>query len=284
MKKVLCLIMLIMLLIPNVVFAQRGCCSHHGGVSGICSSSGYQICNDGSTSPSCTCTPTINYIYGCTDRNSVNYNPNANRNDGSCISKNFGCTDFKAINYDVNANTDDNSCQYKKIITEVEEIKYQTVTKNDMEIIDENIKIVQQGKNGKKEIVFEIITDETGKEIRRSIVSEKITEKPVVQIVEPKILKVENIANTVKKTKNNNDSETFDVLSGVMILSIIFTILVTVYYKSHKNKFLILGEIYNLQTTYRLGIQIMLVMLYVFFITSPLLDLVLILKYLIKRR
>lgn len=33
---------------------QRGCCSHHGGVS-HCGNSGYFICNDGSRSPSCRC-------------------------------------------------------------------------------------------------------------------------------------------------------------------------------------------------------------------------------------
>lgn len=33
--------------------AQRGCCSHHGGVSGC--SGGSVTCVDGSFSPSCTC-------------------------------------------------------------------------------------------------------------------------------------------------------------------------------------------------------------------------------------
>lgn len=34
--------------------AQRGCCSHHGGVKG-CNGSGRTICNDGSLSPTCRC-------------------------------------------------------------------------------------------------------------------------------------------------------------------------------------------------------------------------------------
>lgn len=36
------------------VYARRGCCSHHGGVSGACRS-GKQVCNDGTLSPSCEC-------------------------------------------------------------------------------------------------------------------------------------------------------------------------------------------------------------------------------------
>ena len=42
------------LLFPSLIFAKSGCCSWHGGVAG-CSSSGRQICNDGTLSPSCTC-------------------------------------------------------------------------------------------------------------------------------------------------------------------------------------------------------------------------------------
>lgn len=37
---------------------QRGCCSHHGGVSGC--SNGKVVCNDGSYSPSCTCAVPLN--------------------------------------------------------------------------------------------------------------------------------------------------------------------------------------------------------------------------------
>lgn len=40
-------------LITNSANARRGCCSHHGGVSGC--SGGRQLCRDGTLSPSCTC-------------------------------------------------------------------------------------------------------------------------------------------------------------------------------------------------------------------------------------
>ena len=33
----------------------RGCCSHHGGVSGSCCKNGNSLCNDGTCSPTCGC-------------------------------------------------------------------------------------------------------------------------------------------------------------------------------------------------------------------------------------
>lgn len=96
---------------PNFVLAARGCCSHHGGVAG-CHSSGKQLCNDGTLSPSCTCTPTVTYIYGCTDKDAKNYNSSANKDNGSCQYYNYGCTDEEASNYDSDAEKDDGSCLY----------------------------------------------------------------------------------------------------------------------------------------------------------------------------
>lgn len=100
------LLFLVLFFIPTVN-AQRGCCSHHGGVAG-CSSSGRQICNDGTYSPSCTCTPA--YVYGCTDSNAKNYNSSANKDNGSCIYYKYGCTNSEAKNYDSSAEKDDGSC------------------------------------------------------------------------------------------------------------------------------------------------------------------------------
>ena len=101
----------LVLFFPIKIEARRGGCSHHGGVSG-CNSSGRQVCRDGTLSPTCTCTPGVNDVYGCTDKNAINYNSNANRNDGSCIYYVSGCTDKTAINYNSNANRDDGSCTY----------------------------------------------------------------------------------------------------------------------------------------------------------------------------
>ena len=49
-------------------------------------------------------------IYGCTDPEASNFNPDANTDDGSCVYE--GCTDQTACNYDSSAIIDDNSCEY----------------------------------------------------------------------------------------------------------------------------------------------------------------------------
>ena len=46
---------IILILISTSLYAQRGCCSWHGGVAGCDQSSGRQICADGTLSPSCVC-------------------------------------------------------------------------------------------------------------------------------------------------------------------------------------------------------------------------------------
>lgn len=91
------------------VYAQQGCCSHHGGVAG-CNSYGRTICKDGTLSPTCTCAPQI--IYGCTDSGAKNYNRNANQNDDSCVYYKMGCTDKDALNYDEMAEKEDGKCTY----------------------------------------------------------------------------------------------------------------------------------------------------------------------------
>jgi len=64
---------------------------------------------------SCTSTATIYIAPGCTNSQAVNYDANANLDDGSCRLPDpiFGCTDPTASNYNPAATQDDGSCQYR---------------------------------------------------------------------------------------------------------------------------------------------------------------------------
>jgi len=53
-----------------------------------------------------TCGP----IFGCTDPTALNYNAEANMEDGSCLYPTIGCTDSTAVNFDPLAMVDDGSC------------------------------------------------------------------------------------------------------------------------------------------------------------------------------
>lgn len=49
---------------------------------------------------------------GCTDSNAKNFDPNAEKNDGSCVYKKKGCMDMWALNYDATAEEDNGLCVY----------------------------------------------------------------------------------------------------------------------------------------------------------------------------
>lgn len=51
-----------------------------------------------------------NFIRGCTNPQSPNYNPNATIDDGNCTNVILGCMNPLAVNYNPNATTDDGSC------------------------------------------------------------------------------------------------------------------------------------------------------------------------------
>ncbi len=60
----------------------------------------------------CENTPPPPVIEGCTDPLSINYNPIATVDDGSCSYETLGCTDPSASNFDPTASIDDGSCVY----------------------------------------------------------------------------------------------------------------------------------------------------------------------------
>ena len=203
MKKVVFLILLgTIFIFPLGTYAQRGCCSWHGGVAG-CDSSGRTICADGSLSPSCTCSGgsssssgSSSYgglsstysapapVYGCTDSSAINYNANATADDGSCIAKVEGCMDSSAINYNSSANTEDGSCRYQESITEKKIIKYKTEYQKNNELEKGTSKVVQKGKNGEKEVTYLVTKDKDGNIISKEKSDEKVITKATLEIIE----------------------------------------------------------------------------------------------------
>lgn len=207
-------VLIIVILSCEIVNAQRGCCSHHGGVAG-CSSSGRTICNDGTYSPSCTCTPPKKY--GCTDKNAMNYNSSANTNNGSC--------------------------RYEKIEYEDVIIEYETEIQNPNNIENGKEKIIQEGKNGIKSIQYTIIVDSKGNQISKQKGIEIMTQQPVNQIIlieEIKIEEPEPITPVIKNTENNeenNDLEGEETTTGDTILGLAaLGGIVYAYKKYKKNK------------------------------------------------
>jgi hypothetical protein len=55
-----------------------------------------------------TCGP----VFGCTDPTAMNYNAEANMEDGSCVYPTVGCTDSTAVNFDPLAGVDNGTCIY----------------------------------------------------------------------------------------------------------------------------------------------------------------------------
>ena len=241
MKKVVGCILLIIFLMPLNVSAQRGCCSHHGGVSNSCSN-GRQVCMDGTISPTCACSggttssgsssssssarssstnstakkvSTPSYTYGCTDKNALNYNPNANKDDGSCIAKVLGCTDKNAANYNSSANTNDNSCRYLKEITKKEKIKYSTKYVDNDEMNQGEEKVKTKGEDGEKQVVYTVTVDASGNEISREKKSETVTREATPEVIE--------------KGTNTDD--------GMVVIFIIWIVcLVIAFHTAFKNK------------------------------------------------
>ena len=87
----------------------------------------------------------------------------------------------------------------EKIVVEQEEIPYETITKNTtVTEIDVDNKVLQEGKNGTKEITYKI-KYQNDKEIEKTVLSEKVTQEPVNKIVQV-TKKVTNRSATTERT------------------------------------------------------------------------------------
>ena len=209
------LIIIISLFVFSKVYAGQGCCSWHGGQAYCDTTTGRWICNDGTYSPSCRCQQIFNY--GCTNPNALNYDINANKDDGSCILKVYGCTDTSAKNYNKSANVADGSCLYEKIEEYEEEIKYTTVKING----NEN-KLQQVGKSGKRKIRKKITSNESNQIISTEILSTEILKEPITEIIMVTITENNKIIKDTKKQ---------DILFKLILSSIIISILYLIYKK-----------------------------------------------------
>lgn len=252
MKKKIVIVLLMLACLPNVVQAQRGCCSHHGGVAG-CSSSGRQICRDGTLSPSCTCSASVSkstksVVYGCTDKNAINYNKKAN--------------------------TSNNSCQYEKQEKEIENISYEVEYKGERKNNNAQENVVQKGKNGKKEVTYKTIVDQSGNIISKEKVSESIVEEPLKEIIETSTIPLESFS-TLKESEPSNQEQGNSIF-GVWFVALLISFL---YSRFHKEANLLLNKIPNFNNK---TIRIILYVLYVVLFLPPFIDVFYTLFYFIK--
>lgn len=214
MKKVIKTIIIVgLLILNNTVYAKSGCCSWHKGVSG-CGSNGRIICNDGTYSPSCTCTPP----------------------------KVYGCTDWNAINYNSNANTDNGSCKYQKEEYETVILEYETEIQNPNQIENGKEIVIQIGKNGEKRIKYKIIADARGTQLSKEIESEEIVTKPINQIILIEEIKqeTEKLEETMEQesssnNKNNNPTKLEDIIAETIVVGGIGGIGYQIYKKKRKS-------------------------------------------------
>lgn len=218
-KAKIIIIFIIMIISIETVQAKSGCCSWHKGVSG-CSSNGRVICNDGTYSKSCTCTPPT--VYGCTDSSAINYNNSANKDNGSC--------------------------RYQKEVSETLTLDYEVEYQNPNNIKNGKEKVIQTGKEGQKVIKYKVIVDKNGTEISREKTSEVIVTQPVNEIVliESIPLEIENTSNI--QTENNKETQTEETdNSGIFLFGILILFIFNIIKSKNENKnFPILTEIKNL--------------------------------------
>lgn len=276
MKKLWCILLIFIIFTVNVE-AKSGCCSHHGGVAG-CNSNGRQICNDGTLSPSCTCTPT--YIYGCTDPNAKNYNRNANKDNGSCIYYVYGCTNVDAINYNSSAEKDDGSCILNvNGCLDQNAINYNSKANTDDGTCryqkEETITVTEDNKEF--EVTYKIIYDKNNSEISR----EKIKET-VVKVFEENDSSIKTESsnkdeNNFSKFETKDEEETED--GSIIIILILLAIINYVLIKKDNYNNTIMYKIINLSN---ILIKILLILLYILIIIPIFIDLVIVIINIIK--
>ncbi len=234
------------------VSAGRGCCSHHGGQA-YCSN-GRWVCNDGTFSPTCTCSG---------GNSSGSYKNYYNTTTKSTTTKRiYGCTDRNAINYNLNASISDGSCNYEKTEIVNENIYYDTETKGTL--TSGKKEVIREGKNGKKEVTIKKIVDENGNTISTERLNETIIVEPVSEIIE--------YHATTKETKKESNNTP-------IIVTIILLLLNVFYSYKNKDANLIINKIKSANY----WIKYILYFLYFIFVIPVFIDIILVIIDLFKK-
>lgn len=276
MKKVVeCIILILFLSCVPVfnVYAGSGCCSHHGGQS-YCSN-GRWICGDGSMAgPTCTCSggsssSSSGETHGSYRQTTVRTTTKITTRTTTTKKQVYGCMDKNAINYNSQANVSDGGCHYEKTEIIKQTINYDTEIKG--ELTNGNKKVVRKGENGEKDVTIKTLVNESGTELSRETISENIIKEPVSEIIkyESKTTKLE--------VKNNNDKEEDSTAS--LIIIIILLIINIFYGHKNKNANLVINKIKQTSP----WVKYILYFLYFIFVIPILIDIVLIIIDLVKR-
>ena len=255
MKKIVIVVFIFicMFFSSNRVLAGRGCCSHHGGQA-YCSD-GRWVCNDGTYSPTCTCS-------GGSSSSGSSYYKKSVRT--TTVKKIYGCTNSNAINYSSNANVSDGSCRFERIETSIEKYGYETVNVGDK--TGEKKEVITQGKDGEKKIVKRIITNELGEEVSTELISEEIIKEPTNEVI--KYVKTENFT----MSKDILNEKAYDGQSNnIIILEIILIAVAVLYSNKNKNANTIINKIKKTRPLFK----IILYLLYFILVLPPFADIIL---------
>ncbi len=187
-------------------------------------SNGQYHCHNGGSTPS---------------SNSRIYNTTTKTTTTTTVRHIYGCMDNGAINYNANANISDGTCRYEKTETVTETIYYDTKIEGNNTI--GNKKVVQDGKNGEKQVIVKKIVDESDNEISKETISENIITKPVNEIVIYD-------GKTTKAQTSNSDEESD---CSFLIVTIIVLIINVIYGNKNKNAKLIINQIKKLNPSLR---------------------------------
>lgn len=273
MKKVLKFLFLIMILLSVPI-------SFISAHPGRTDSSGCHTCRT-----NCASWGLSNGQYHCHNGGSNSYNSNSNtyrQNTTTTTTKRiYGCINKEAINYNSDANISDGSCQFEKIITKTQTIDYET--KIDGKLKNGNKKIIVKGQLGEKIITIKTVVNESEEEIFKEIVSEKIAKEPIDEVIKyEKITKKTKTTNSVKQpnnviSQNTNAEEENNTPLLITLFVLVFNV---IFGNKNPELNLIINKIKKMDSI----LKYILYFLYFIFVIPIFIDIVLIISHVLKNK